>query len=273
MKNQGMEGGGMRNLDELQEVDGMPRSSRLGALVLASLGGACIVFASVLLLKSPGKHDPGAVDPLGDLVAKSKSGGAASSDSVGLDVTFPRLLSDGLKPTTALEAVRGSKPAPEDADFKLLPGHPTSPPVAGDRLPVIPLPAQQLLAQAGKETASSPQDVLSTMARQVTRDTGTEGEAGGPGGFQLQVSSFTEGPDAQAFAAALRRRGHKAYVESAYVKGRGLWHRVRVGPFKYKRSAETYRQEFEAKERLVTFIVSPPKTKVRVAQAGTGENE
>jgi DedD protein len=273
MKNQGSEGGGMRNLDELQEMDNGPRSSRLGALVLASLGGACIVFASVLLLKSPNKHDGATVDPLGALVAKSKSA-STPSDSVGLEVTFPRLLSDGAKPTTALEAVRDLKgAAPEDADFKLPPGHPTSPPIAGDRLPVIPLPAQEILAAAGKETVASPQDVLSTMARQVSRDTGTEVETGGPGGFQLQVSSFTEVADAQAFAAALRRRGHKAYVEPAYVKGRGLWQRVRIGPFKYKRSAETYRQEFEAKERLVTFIVSPPKTKVRVAEANTGDDQ
>lgn len=273
MKSQGNERGGMRNLDELQEIDHAPRQSRLGALVLASLGGACVVFASVLLLKSPSKHADKGSDPLGDLVAKSRSGEATpGSDSVGVDVTFPRLLSDGDKPTTALEAVRGGK-APEDADFKLPPGSPTAPPAAGDRLPVIPLPAQQILAEAGKETASSPRDVLSSMARQVSRETGTEVESGGPGGFQLQVSSFTEAPDAQAFAAALRRRGHKAYVEPAYVKGRGLWHRVRIGPFKYKRSAETYRQEFEAKERLVTFIVSPQKTKVRIAEASTSSDE
>ena len=48
------------------------------------------------------------------------------------------------------------------------------------------------------------------------------------------------------------------------MKGRGVWHRVRIGPFKYKRSAEIYRQEFEAKERMVTFIVDPPKTQVTV---------
>jgi hypothetical protein len=34
---------------------------------------------------------------------------------------------------------------------------------------------------------------------------------------------------------------------------------VRIGPFKYRHSAVIYRQEFEAKERMVTFIVDPPK--------------
>jgi glycosyltransferase involved in cell wall biosynthesis len=37
----------IRNLDEIQEADHAPRPSRLGALVLASLGGACVVFAGV----------------------------------------------------------------------------------------------------------------------------------------------------------------------------------------------------------------------------------
>jgi cell division septation protein DedD len=98
------------------------------------------------------------------------------------------------------------------------------------------------------------------MAKHVSRD--PEGEAatpGGPGGYQLQVSSFKTQNEADSFAAVLRRRGHKAYVEPANVKGRGLWYRVRVGPFKYRHSAVIYRQEFEAKERMVTFIVDPPK--------------
>ena len=113
-----------------------------------------------------------------------------------------------------------------------------------------------------------PQDTLTTMARKVARDDGAETAAAGtPGGFQLQVSSFKTQPEAESFAAALRRRGHRAYVEPAQVKGRGLWYRVRIGPFKYKRSAAIYRQDFEAKERIVTFIVDPPKTLVTIRDA------
>ena len=122
----------------------------------------------------------------------------------------------------------------------------------------MPLHAQNVLQGPGADPP--PGDTLATMAKQASRDTGTEVvPAGTPGGFQLQVSSFKTQPEADAFAAALRRRGHKAYVEPAQVKGRGLWYRVRVGPFKYRHSAVIYRQEFEAKERMVTFIVDPPK--------------
>jgi cell division septation protein DedD len=263
---QGQETSKIRNLDELQESDAAPpRGSRLGALVLASLGGTCLIIASAVLLRQPSSGSETSNDPLGALVEKAKT-----EPQEGLDVTFPKLLGGADRQTTALEAVRDPKRAPEDAEFQLPPGHPTEPPPAADKLPVIPLPAQHILAAAGKETAPHG-DVLTSMARVASRENGTEVEAGGPGGFQLQVSSFDQAVDAEAFAAVLRRRGHKAYVEAANVKGRGVWHRVRIGPFKYKRSAEIYRQEFEAKERLVTFIVSPPKTKVRVAQATDAE--
>lgn len=267
----------VRNLDEIQEADHEPRPSRLGALVLSSLGGACIVFAAVALLRAPAPPKPVAADPLGDLVAKSRPAGQETKRTMGLgqEVTFPGMLSDR-KQTTALEAVRdlpaanaaaaaAASAATTDAALALPPGAPTEPPPAADRLPVMPLPAQQVL-EPDPRTAKS--DTLGAMAKYVAREDGAEmSPAGMPGGYQLQVSSFKTQAEADGFATALRRRGHKAYVEPANVKGRGLWYRVRIGPFKYRRSAVLYRQDFEAKERIVTFIVDPPKTKVVVKDA------
>lgn len=260
-----LETGAVRNLDEIQEEDPGARPSRAGALVLASLGGACIVFAAVALLRTPPREKPVSADPLGDLVARAHPAGVKPPPrhaTIGEEVTFPTVLSDAANPTTALEAVRDPQAAKRAAGEPT--AAPTAPPPAADRLPVVPLPAQQVLTTPGVEPP--PNDTLTAMARHVSREEGPETERGGPGGYQLQVSSFNNPTDAEKFAAALRRRGHKAYVEPAYVKGRGLWHRVRIGPFKYKRSAIIYRQEFEAKERLVTFIVDPPKTTVKVAE-------
>lgn len=260
----------VRNLDEIQEAEHDARPNRLGALVLASLGGACIVFAAVALLRAPAPPKPVVVDPLSDLVAKTRPAGQEKrgADALGHDVTFPGMLSDR-KQTTALEAAReaqaaGVQPASSAsaAPFVLPPGAPTEPPPAADRLPVMPLPAQHVLEP---ERQTSKSDTLGAMAKYVAREDGAEtSPAGTPGGFQLQVSSFKTQAEADGFATALRRRGHKAYVEPAQVKGRGLWYRVRIGPFKYRRSAVLYRQDFEAKERLVTFIVDPPKVKVLV---------
>lgn len=267
----------VRNLDEIQETDHEPRPNRLGALVLASLGGACMLFAAVALLRSPAPPKPVVVDPLSDLVAKGRPAGQDKKTDGALrqDVTFPGMLSDH-KQTTALEAVREA-PSPSAAPqasasaaaFALPPGAPTEPPPAADRLPVMPLPAQHVLEP---ERATSRSDTLGAMAKYVSREDGAEtSPAGTPGGYQLQVSSFKTQAEADGFATALRRRGHKAYVEPANVKGRGVWYRVRIGPFKYKRSAVLYRQDFEAKERLVTFIIDPPKTKVVVKESDSDE--
>jgi DedD protein len=259
-----LETAAVRNLDEIQEDDPSARPSRAGALVLASLGGAVIVFAAVALMRSPPKAKVVSSDPLGQLVAQARpvSSAPAAPVQVGEEVTFPGTLSDSKRPTTALEAVRDLKAAAAASaaglPFALPPGAPTTPPSAADRLPVVPLPAQHVL-QIGP-TEGAPGDTLSAMARHVSRDEGAEtAPIGAPGGYQLQVSSFKTQPEAESFAAALRRRGHKAYVEPANVKGRGLWHRVRIGPFKFRHSAGVYRQEFESKERMVTFIVDPPK--------------
>ncbi len=261
-----LETAAVRNLDEIQEDDPSSRPSRAGALVLASLGGAVIVFAAVALMRSPPRAKVVSTDPLGQLVAQARPASSApvAPVQVGEEVTFPGTLSDAKSPTTALEAVRDLKAAAAASSaaaalpFALPPGAPSTPPSAADRLPVVPLPAQHVL-QIGP-TEGAPGDTLSAMARHVSRDEGAEtAPTGTPGGYQLQVSSFKTQPEAESFAAALRRRGHKAYVEPANVKGRGLWYRVRIGPFKFRHSAGVYRQEFESKERMVTFIVDPPK--------------
>jgi cell division septation protein DedD len=267
----------VRNLDDIQEDDPAVRPSKAGAMVLASLGGACLVFAAVLLMRSPPKAKVTSTDPLGDLVAQARPAGAgagsaaAPTDAVGQEVTFPGVLSDAKRPTTALEAVRPASTTTA-LPFDLPAGAPTTPPVAADRLPVVPLPAQNVLQ--GPQGDAPPGDTLGTMARQAARETGGEtSPAGGPGGYQLQVSSFKTQLEGDTFAAALRRRGHKAYVEPAQVKGRGLWYRVRVGPFKYRHSAVIYRQDFEAKERMVTFIVDPQKQAAKLKNSGVTDDE
>jgi cell division septation protein DedD len=261
----------VRNLEQIQEQEGAARPSRVSALVLASFGGACIVFAALVLMRSPAKEPTAPKDPLGDLVAaaEAKEGHDPARKLAVDDVTFPGVLTDQGNPTTAMEAIRRDRSVAGDAPQELPRADmPTAPPPATDRLPVFPLPAQDMLANgAGRRVAAG--DTMGTMAHAVSRDAvgGEMAEAGRAGGYQLQVSSFKKREDADGFAEVLRRRGHRAHVEEAHVKGRGLWHRVRIGPFKYRRSAEIYRQDFEAKERMVGFVVDPPTTRIRISDA------
>jgi DedD protein len=259
----------VRNLEQIEEQEpGAP--SRVSALIMASFGGACIVFAALAMMRSPVEDPPEVSDPLGDLVARSKDSNDGDDDKTKLstsDVTFPGVLSDQHNPTTAMEVVRGGQPLAPPANTGQLPRY-DAPPPAADQLPVVPLPAQDVLSDTHSSVA--PGDSLRRIADHVAREPekGEVAEPGRAGGYQLQVSSFKDKADAEAFAMVLRRRGHKAYVQPAHVKGRGLWHRVRIGPFKYKRSAQIYRQDFEAKERAVTFVVKPPKTRIRIGLAG-----
>jgi cell division septation protein DedD len=261
--------GGIRNLEDLQEDDDDDRRMSSGVtLTLLALGGACIVFGVFVLA---GRSSPSQVpkaDPLGDLVLRHGSPAPAMSnrppvDLAPRDVTFPQILSDDDRPSTALAAVRaGGGPASQ-------PDPPTQPPPATDRLPVVPLPAQSVLEAS--PIVTHPRDALTraaTDAAQINAApvSGESAPAGHDGGYQLQVSSFRTQSEAQAFAEQLRARGHKAYVAEAHVPDRGTWYRVRVGPFGSQHAAAAYRASFEEREHVVPFIVPPETVAKRQAQ-------
>jgi DedD protein len=247
----------VQNLEQIQETDGKPRGSRLGTLFLVSVGGACLTFAIVSQTKRTTVAPVRQADPLGDLVAQVHAP-AASADLATRDVTFPGILSDDARTTTALAALRrpGAPPATEPDG----PVPAAEPPAAGDRLPVVPLPAKNVVSPS--PLVSRPRDALTQIARDALSPNAAQADEGRAGGYQLQASSFRTEPEASAFATALRQRGHHAYVEAAQLTGRGTWYRVRVGPFHTQREAAAYRAEFERKEHLVPFIVEPPKEKV-----------
>ena len=79
--------------------------------------------------------------------------------------------------------------------------------------------------------------------------------SGMEGGFQLQVASYRDQADADKLVEDLRKRGHRAFRQAAYVPERGLWQRVRIGPFKNKFEAVEYKAKFERAERLTPFLV------------------
>ncbi|MFO0677668.1 MAG: SPOR domain-containing protein [Polyangiaceae bacterium] len=237
-------------------------------VAFVALGGACVLFAGLALAgrHSTAKATPS--DPLGELVAQRNGNSKNAADArakmselSAKDVTFPGILSDSDRPTTALAAVKGGNPraaallAVEGSDPSA--GLPAAPPPS-DRLPVVPLPAQNVLQAS--PVVTRPRDTLTRVANesaQVNEPPAPSSAAGHEGGYSLQVSSFRAQGEAQTFADQLRARGHKAYVVEAHVPERGTWYRVRVGPFTSQQAASAYRAGFEAKEHVVPFIVTP----------------
>jgi DedD protein len=261
--------GGIRNIERIEEHDDQPRIPRGFTIAFVVLGGACVVFAALALGGRTSRAPEKKNDPLGDLLAQRSRAAAASppviapgaSDLSPKDVTFPQMLSDGEHPSTAMAAVRlGSSVQPEAPPP---PAPPAQPPPATDRLPVMPLPAQAVLEAT--PIVTRPRDAMTKAASDAARidvrpASKDAAQAGHEGGYQLQVSSFHTQGEAQNFADQLRARGHKAYVVEANVPGRGTWYRVRVGPFPTQHAAAEYRADFEDKEHVVPFIVTPETT-------------
>jgi cell division septation protein DedD len=192
----------------------------------------------------------------------------------GKDVTFPHMLSDDASPTTALAAVkdeRGHLVKQGEAQAEL--GEPPqqllplgAPPPATDRLPVVPLPVGTLLNSSPVITA--PRDALTDLAASAAASK-TDAELAPEGsdeGFQLQVASFKDQADADRAVEDLRKRGHRAFRQAARVPDRGIWHRVRIGPFKTKLEALNYKEKFERTERIAPFLIDPEKVKLAEEQ-------
>ena len=256
-----MEPVNVRNLEQIQEEDRGSRSSRLGALLLASLGGAALVTVALVMAKRTGPPARAEHDPLAELVKSAKQTSAPAEKLDGRDVTFPGILSDAQRPTTALAAVkdeRGRLVTQPAIDPGALP---SAPPPASDRLPVVPLPVGTLLSSTPVTT--DPKDSLTAMAHSASAlaEGGELAPSGMEGGYQLQVASYRDQTDADRLVEDLRKRGHRAFRQAAYVPDRGLWQRVRIGPFKSKFEAAEYKAKFERNERLSPFLVDPDKVK------------
>jgi DedD protein len=260
----------LRNLDQIQEQDG--GSSRgLGPWLLGAGGVAAIVLAMVMSM--PEKHvaAESTEDPLAELLAKAKEETeAAPADQLSPDnASFAQILTDKERPSTALVAVKASNgrlidPAAKDKELaeRQLP----APPPPADQLPVVPLPVGKLL-DSTKLTAE-PEDGLAGLAAEHAQlPPGSQrAEAGSPGEYQIQVAAFPDKKEADAYVEELRLRGHRAHAVSALLPNRGVWYRVRIGPFKDKLKALAYKAEFEQKESMAALLIDPEKVERQQAQ-------
>ncbi len=258
-----MESVNVRNLENIQEDEPGRRSPRLGTLLLFALGGGALVAVAALSMKSAEPAQRSEDDPLAQLVSEAKHDSKPAEEVDEADVTFPGILSDTEAPTTALAAVKDERGRLLKQDFTLPAGAPTLPPPPTDSLPVVPLPAGSLLAAT--PVTEQPKDRLTGLAASQSQvaEGGALAPMGSEGGYQIQVASFDKQEDADKFVSDLRKRGHEAYRQAAHVPGRGLWHRVRIGPFKTKFQAQQYKDKFEKTERVSPFLVDPHKQKLQ----------
>lgn len=256
-----------RNLDEIREEDGRSSGSRWMAVALFAVGCTAIAVATVVGLERKGPSRENSQDPLAELAAKSRARGPIS-ETVDNRLGFPSVLSDQQSPTTALAAVKDDKGhliASNAAADPPTPAASTAPGIVG-----IPIPAGDLLRATAVTT--QPQDDLTRMAATASKpsDEGELAPVGHEGSYQIQVASFRNAEDADSFVLDLRKRNHRAYRQAAYVPDRGLWHRVRIGPFKTKYEATLYKGQLERSERIAGFVIDPDRHKKPDADRESG---
>jgi cell division protein FtsN len=72
------------------------------------------------------------------------------------------------------------------------------------------------------------------------------------GRFALQLSSFPDKSEAEAFARKLE--GERPYLVVSDIPGKGTWYRVRVGDYASAKDAMTAKQSFEKKHNVIAYI-------------------
>jgi DedD protein len=278
----------VRDLDQIQEDDGDDRGRRLGTILLATAAVVGLTFAiGVVVGRAAEPQKDAADDPLARLdgVAAAQTKGTGKAEPLpkveAADLSFPNTLSEqeerpevlaALQAAAAEEAALANPSAPAaiaDAPAAVAAlganaGSNDTPPEAPAEAPPDPVAAGEIVANipaavaAGAGSRSLPKAVLhDPLVAAALRDDEPKQSAprGHDGEYTLQVISYDRAEPSRAFAEGLRAKGHSAFVTTADIPERGRYYRVRIGPFKSREQADTYRAKFEDEEHMNTFVV------------------
>ena len=72
--------------------------------------------------------------------------------------------------------------------------------------------------------------------------------------YTLQLSSFKDKAEAEAFLEAVKKKGYDVYLTSAEVEGKGTWWRVRLGTYDSYDEALEGKGKFEAAQDMVAYV-------------------
>jgi cell division septation protein DedD len=252
----------MRDMDQIQERDYDDGPGRkIAMLAMAALATVGLVFAmGVLLGRSADAEEIPAPDPLAALdeaLPASAEQDPAEDEDPTVDpreLTFHASLTGDERPEVAAAMAAA---AAELAHLDPLPAELEADALAMGTVAaaVVPPPEAPADAESFEVPPAGNLAMAPAAAAAVAPPRGPEAAVGSEGTYTLQVISYHTREEAEVFAEALRARGHTAFVQAAEVPERGTYYRVRVGPFETMRAAERYRADFEAQERMNTFVV------------------
>ncbi|MCA9575495.1 MAG: SPOR domain-containing protein [Myxococcales bacterium] len=264
----------MRNLEQIQETEPDDGSSRrLGMLAMAALATVMLVFAMGTMLQA-GAEDPAeAEDPLAALDRAAGSqlrAEAPAEEDVDVDARALRFHETLSATPSAADERPEVEAALAAAAAELNHPEPLPVPAAMAQMPAAlgVMDTNVVMQALPAAVAASPDNgdlslamggdplvaaALPAVARQ--REPRTRASVGAEGLYTLQVISYRTREEAEIFAEALRGRGHGAFVTEADLGERGVFFRVRIGPFENAREAARYRATFEQEEQMNTYVV------------------
>lgn len=139
-----------------------------------------------------------------------------------INVSVDQFASPGKQDLGFYEDLNSSKELPENINIEAVPER-----------DAIPLPGPQDIDSPVKEP-----EPVKTEEKIVTKEPPLPKKAAGLA-FTIQVASGKDQKDADKMVGELNKKGYQAYRSQGEVKGKGIWHRVRIGEFDDRTGAET----------------------------------
>jgi cell division septation protein DedD len=122
-------------------------------------------------------------------------------------------------------------------------------------------PAASAAAVARRKAAAADRSAKRPLARAAEAEANkakakaqAAAEASAAGQFSLQLSSFQDRSEAEAFMQKLRDTGMKPFLVPSKIPGRGVWFRVRLGAFESWDEAVAAKQSFERKRDIIAYV-------------------
>ncbi|MFH2047262.1 MAG: SPOR domain-containing protein [Pseudomonadota bacterium] len=174
-----------------------------------------------------------------DIIVEVKNTIAKEKEEVmtKINVLMDRLTSSGKQDLDFYEDLSSTKELPESIKIKAVP-----------KRDVIPSSGRVRIDSSPKEP-----EPAKTEKKVITKEPAVPLKAAGQV-FTIQVASVKDQNNAEKMVGELTKKGYSAYSSSAEIKGRGMWHRVRIGEFSDRARAETILNKLK-KDKLNGIIV------------------
>lgn len=130
----------------------------------------------------------------------------------------------------ALKDPKQAKPHIDKPSAKQVAKQPPKPARTEKRAPAKSIQAKKAPPKPSARPNKKP------VAQSVASDSGNVRK--GKGQYTIQVAAVKESGSAERLVARLRGKGYPAYQVRVEVPGKGVWHRVRVGAFESRTSAD-----------------------------------